>query len=69
MPALLSMIDRVDTDQYYFLTFKCLLSSVPDPVNVLSQSESISFPQKWCVGKEDVDLVGNNDTVKRAVVA
>jgi hypothetical protein len=63
------MRDRVDADQNYFLSFKGPLSCTPHPVNVLSKSESISLPKKWSVGKEDVDPVGKNETVKRAAFA
>jgi hypothetical protein len=63
------MTDRIDADQYYFLSFKCPLSCVLHPVNILPKSESIRFPQKWSVGKEDMDAVGKNQTVKRVVSA
>jgi hypothetical protein len=63
------MSNRVSANQDHFLLFKGQLSCTPHPIDVLSKRESVSFPQKWSVGKEDVDLVGKNETVKRAVFA
>jgi len=51
-------MDGMDSDENGFFTRQGLLDRVSYTVNILSETQMVSFQLKRDIGKEDIDVVG-----------